>query len=594
MAVKRDLAAEQRAVGQFKAANGNRMPNLNEPKDRANLYRLAYPPAAGGLPDELKATVDQSLYSATGMASAADAAPIDALKAGVDTAAANVEKTSQPNEALRILQEAIRAKSGQATQGIGENPLFKELGVTGMGALSQSIASQGKKLEADFSNFQNIVSQMSGTYKDMATAALNNYKIAQDRYKEAADKITQEEKDIRDHAQAMELVNANFQNSLKLKQYEQSHPGVTDTINAMGAGLVQDDQGNWTKDTPIQMPSNSKIGDGVVTGYGSKLWGAGLDYALSGGKGAPVKSPFIGEVIWTGVNKGFGNQVKIRTTSGEEIWLSHLDSIKARVGDQVNEESIIGTQGNSGNTYGKTGVHVDVTMKKADGSYYNPEEVARIIGVQSSNIGNDAVSKLSPLAQQIYKGEASMDGITPTEQTKIKKEIAAAGLVLQNLSVNDKARVDKIVGQFDNEPLVKEYNTIQGNAITLQTLGNSPTDDMARIYAFAKVMDPGSAVKEGEYQTIQEYSTALLQKYGLKAKRVFSNTGFLTEQAREFINKTIESRVATATKQYKNVFDEYGRRVDMITNGNGAKYLTDYSASSGQSTSNNDPLGLRN
>lgn len=439
MAVQRDINKEKLALKSYQSIYKK---NPTTAEDWANLHRIAYPVSAGGLPDELKSSVNESLYNGTGMASVSGAtAPlatdINTLRAGVDSAAANVQKTSQPNEALRILQEAIRAKSGQANQSIGENPLFKQLGVTGMGALSQSIASQGKKLDMDFSNFKNIVGQMSGTYKDMATAALNNYEMAYQRYKDEADKITQEEKDLRDHAQALELVNTNFQNSLKLKEYENAHPGVTDAIKASESGFIQDESGNWTKDVPIQMPSNSKIGDGVVTAYGSKLWGAGLDYALSGGKGAPVKSPFIGEVVWTGVNKGFGNQVRIKTASGEEIWLSHLDSIRAKVGDQVNEESVIGTQGNSGDTYGKTGVHVDVTMKKADGSYYSPEEVAKLIGVQ--NVVNNNVDIKSELVNDISVVTANM----PVNTQKV-----AVGAVTKYLESGDTKKAQDLINQY--------------------------------------------------------------------------------------------------------------------------------------------------
>lgn len=569
MAVQRDINKEKLALKSYQSIYKK---NPTTAEDWANLHRIAYPVSAGGLPDELKSSVNESLYNGTGMASVSGAtAPlatdINTLRAGVDSAAANVQKTSQPNEALRILQEAIRAKSGQANQPIGENPLFKQLGVTGYGALGASIASQGDKLDMDFSNFKNIVGQMSGTYKDMATAALNNYEIAYTRYKDAADKIAQEEKDLRDHAQAMELVNTNFQNSLKLKQYEQSHPGVGDQLQAQNAGKtiidgqVVDKYRTDRNNNPTAMTTLAAQTLGLVEG---------VDYV------AGDKFPGASSLITA---KLLGNAVD---TSIKALDTAAKDPSKRAFYSQ-----------NGGQRWSYIAISDEEWLAKT------PEEKKEFIKEMYKNEGGsgslfNSADSLSPLARQVYEGKASLDSITPTEATKIKKEIAAAGLVLNNLSPNDKARVDKIVGQFDNEPLVKEYNTIQGNAMILKTLGSSPTDDMARIYAFAKVMDPGSAVKEGEYQTIQDYSTALLQKYGLKAKRVFSNTGFLTEQAREFINKTIENRAATATKQYKNVFDEYGRRVDMITSGNGTQYLTDYSASSSQSTSNNDPLGLRN
>jgi hypothetical protein len=82
---------------------------------------------------------------------------IGQLQNNVATAQAGVQKTSQPNEALRVLQEAIRAKSGIANQNIEQSDLFKEAGLTGMNTLSQSIATQGAKLDNDFSNFSNII-----------------------------------------------------------------------------------------------------------------------------------------------------------------------------------------------------------------------------------------------------------------------------------------------------------------------------------------------------------------------------------------------------------------------------------------------------
>lgn len=133
--------------------------------------------------------------------------------------------------------------------------------------------------------------------------------------------------------------------------------------------------------------STSIIGDITVTGAnGSNLWKPGLDMVIAGGKGAGVKSPEAGEVIFAGKNGGFGNQIKIRTASGEEIWLSHLDSANVKVGDNIEQGQVIGAQGNSGNVYsngGGDGTHLDLTMKKSDGSFYTAQEVSVKIGVQA-------------------------------------------------------------------------------------------------------------------------------------------------------------------------------------------------------------------
>lgn len=162
------------------------------------------------------------------------------------------------------------------------------------------------------------------------------------------------------------------------------------------------------------------------------------------------------------------------------------------------------------------------------------------------------------------------------------KEDGAAG-ALTNAQLN--ATINQIVGGFDNEPITKEYNTISAQLQALKTAGDSPTDDIQRIYAFAKVMDPNSVVREGEYNTVQQYSQALLTQYGLKAKRVFDNSGFLTQEARNFLYNTLQNRFNATETQYNNLRNSYQRRIDSIKAG-GFNSLTDYGGAFPQDTQN--------
>lgn len=138
------------------------------------------------------------------------------------------------------------------------------------------------------------------------------------------------------------------------------------------------------------------------------------------------------------------------------------------------------------------------------------------------------------------------------------------------------ATVNQITGAFDNEPIVREYNTVSAGLNFLRSLGTSPTDDQARIYQFAKIMDPNSAVREGEYATVQEYSTALLQRYGLQASRVFTNSGILTPEARSFLLTTLEKRHAVSQGQYDNLYQQYQARIQNVMSG-GFNTLPQYS-----------------
>lgn len=122
---------------------------------------------------------------------------------------------------------------------------------------------------------------------------------------------------------------------------------------------------------------------------GSPLWKHGLDIDLK--IGDPVPTPEAGVVTFVGKNGGFGNQVKIRTAKGSEVWLSHLDASNVKVGQRVARGQIVGKGGNTGKTIpgpNGDGSHLDLTIKRADGSFIPPREIAsrlsRIEGIKTT------------------------------------------------------------------------------------------------------------------------------------------------------------------------------------------------------------------
>lgn len=142
----------------------------------------------------------------------------------------------------------------------------------------------------------------------------------------------------------------------------------------------------------------SSLGSGTITGItGSRFWKNGLDFVLSGGGkwgfGAPVKAPATGTVVSAKKDGNWGNSVVIDTGNGTTVRLSHLSSLNVRPGQKVSASSIVGKQGNTGSVLGSggrsltqaeknegRGTHLDITIKKPDGSYYSAREVAAILG----------------------------------------------------------------------------------------------------------------------------------------------------------------------------------------------------------------------
>lgn len=172
---------------------------------------------------------------------------------------------------------------------------------------------------------------------------------------------------------------------------------------------------------------------------------------------------------------------------------------------------------------------------------------------------------------------------TPSQIEQARRAYSDTGRAAPGGNGGGNPRVITIGNSFKSEPIVKTAQTMAQAVNFVQGLDlntNNPADDQALIYAFAKAMDPDSVVREGEYATVQKYSQSLKDKFGFDIARLFSNTTFLTPEARKNLKATIESRFRPVESQYRAVFDEYARRINKITGQqDGADWLTDYGVS---------------
>lgn len=148
----------------------------------------------------------------------------------------------------------------------------------------------------------------------------------------------------------------------------------TGNINVPSSGVDPSQAQQIANSAKDQTRSQIPYLPGVLTGVekGSDLWEFGMDIALDGGKGAPVPAGVNGTVIGTGNDaNGFGNYVLIQRPNGQVMRVSHLNSIGVQQGQQVSANTPVGGQGNTGKTFGKTGIHVDYTIYQ-DASRKNP------------------------------------------------------------------------------------------------------------------------------------------------------------------------------------------------------------------------------
>ncbi len=193
--------------------------------------------------------------------------------------------------------------------------------------------------------------------------------------------------------------------------------------------------------------------------------------------------------------------------------------------------------------------------------------------------GQDGTGKTyAEFIAQDYKGPASYQewNLAGGQQGTGK---SYAEWVAKDKSIDSSTltKVMTIANQFDGEQAIKNYQVSAEAIDAIKRAGNTPTDDISRVYAFAKVMDPNSVVREGEYDTVQKYAQAVLQAYGLKGKRIFENSGFLTQEARNFLLTTLNNRLKSSEKAFDNIYSEYGRRINKITGQtDGTDYISNY------------------
>jgi hypothetical protein len=413
----------------------------------------------------------------------------------------------------------------------------------------------------------------------------------------------------------IEAIQAQLKD-LQAQQAAMTQYGVSDTNM-----LEKDAEGNYVpKEVAPKTPD--QVRDEVYTKYG-------IDTAIKDWANAPTKSfeEIYKEIL---TNSGIADITANIQKITDDINKADADYNTA-VGD-INDNPWISEAGRVGKIE-KLNINYEQTRKRLDNQLTLATGQQDKLKEEASRIATEALTAYDKQHQYdkavldfyITRAEAEIEAelTAQTEEQKFRyetypaylktmKELTApevekpvtvsAGSYLVNPSTGEvifhapekttgdlptgvATRVDKMSSQFDNEAVVKQYASIVEQVDAVKNAGVNPTDDIQRIYAFAKVMDPTSVVREGEYKTVEKYAQALIQHAGKSIKRVFDNAGFLTEEARSFMLTTLEQRLKSSEKSYMNVFNEYGRRINMITgNTDGTSYITDYSKpySSGQ------------
>lgn len=129
-------------------------------------------------------------------------------------------------------------------------------------------------------------------------------------------------------------------------------PGACDTSNSYGMGYG----------TFIFPMGHNRIS-------GNNYWSGHLAIDFAAGLGDPVYATDGGVVVYSGsINGGYGNMVMIDHGNGYQSLYAHLSRIAVRCGASVNQGTVIGYSGSTGNS---TGTHLHFEIRFL-GGFVNP------------------------------------------------------------------------------------------------------------------------------------------------------------------------------------------------------------------------------
>lgn len=216
----------------------------------------------------------------------------------------------------------------------------------------------------------------------------------------------------------------------------------------------------------------------------------------------------------------------------------------------------------------------------------DPYEVASRSGLQLTPsqlkaVENAYAGVYTPALEDVFSAISNRKKVEEDDrQAKIRKEEAAAELENDLLKMKTQFEYDKklksIVAPgsggsgsnqqtdneraaqtlFQNNPIVKDYNTIVGQKNAIDRIimsGVGGPADVNAIFAFMKALDPNSVVRESEYETAAK-SGNLFQGVFTKFNGYFKDKGgILPENVKQEFQNLIGQKLASQAASYNNV-----------------------------------------
>lgn len=172
---------------------------------------------------------------------------------------------------------------------------------------------------------------------------------------------------------------------------------------------------------------------------------------------------------------------------------------------------------------------------------------------------------VDPITNQVTVAGQTAKTMTPGDVQQAKDSAASRSVTVRGQNLTDARaaesnrinaqnaggeREDKLRKEFNSLPEVQAYKSVIPAQKSAQEAiaRDTPQADMNLIYATAKIFDPTSVVREGEYATVNKSQSPAEQLQGMLS--YLMNGGRLTQQTRRQLLAEIDSRARASKSQY--------------------------------------------
>lgn len=183
-------------------------------------------------------------------------------------------------------------------------------------------------------------------------------------------------------------------------------------------------------------------------------------------------------------------------------------------------------------------------------------------GGQSASNGRPAAAASSGGARVVAQGENR--GLTPAQQQAQERETQREQAGARKDEVN-------LRREFNNRQEVKDFRTIQAAYNSVQSAAANPSaaGDLSLIFAYMKILDPGSVVREQEFANAQNAAGVPDQVRNLY-NRALNGQRLNPRQRQDFLNQAqglFQSRRQTydqIASEYRSYAQDYGVSPDRV------------------------------